>query len=134
MCQIELALAVVQAKLRERGEAALNAKDHSHLRRAREIDAEGCVLLQPVPLETEHLVIDSTDPKAALEAIVRRLGELGIESYGLDLTRAQFDIPVARIIVPALQIEPSGLVSARLSSIIEKTGGGEAHTGGISLI
>jgi ribosomal protein S12 methylthiotransferase accessory factor len=50
------------------------------------------------------------------------------------LTRASFAVPVARIIAPALQAEPSGIVSSRLSGMIAQTGGGEAHTGGIPLI
>jgi ribosomal protein S12 methylthiotransferase accessory factor len=41
---------------------------------------------------------------------------------------------VARIIAPALQAEPSGIITSRLSGMIAQTGGGEAHTGGISLI
>jgi ribosomal protein S12 methylthiotransferase accessory factor len=34
MCQPELADAVIATKRRERGDAALNAQDHTHLRRA----------------------------------------------------------------------------------------------------
>ena len=134
MCQIELAHAVVEAKRRERGDAALNAKDLSHLHRATAIDAGSCALLHPVPAAAEHIAIDTADAQAALHLIVRRLGELGIEAYGLDLTRAHFAVPVARIIAPALQAEPSGIITSRLSGMIAQTGGGEAHTGGISLI
>ena len=47
MCQIELAYAVVEAKRRERGEAALNPRDRVHLRRATLIGAEDRLLLQP---------------------------------------------------------------------------------------
>ncbi|MCP4618012.1 MAG: YcaO-like family protein, partial [Bradyrhizobium sp.] len=72
--------------------------------------------------------------QAALHQLVRRLGELGIETYGLDLTRAGFAVPVARIIAPALQAEPSGIITSRLSGMIAQSGGGEAFTGGISLI
>ena len=48
MCQLELALAVVEAKRRESGEAALNKRDLGHRRRATMIDADRCPLLQPV--------------------------------------------------------------------------------------
>ena len=134
MCQIELAHAVVEAKRRERGEAALNAKDLSHLQRATAINADACALLHPLPGNAAHIAIDTSDAQAALHQLVRRLAELGIETYGLDLTRAGFAVPVARIIAPALQAEPSGIVTSRLSGMIAQSGGGEAFTGGISLI
>jgi ribosomal protein S12 methylthiotransferase accessory factor len=132
MCQIELAHAVVEAKRRERGEAALNARDRGHLQRATAIDADRCALLQPDSGRTQHIALD--DPDAAQHLLVRRLGELGIEVYGLDLTRPHFGVPVARIIAPGLQAEPSGIMTSRLSAMIAETGGGETHTGGIPLI
>ena len=55
MCQIELAHAVVEAKLRERGEAALNEKDRIHRRRATMLNADRCLLLQPGPERARHL-------------------------------------------------------------------------------
>jgi len=134
MCQGELAYAVVEAKRRERGDAALNARDRTHLQRATMVHADTCALLHPAPGEAEHLAIDASDPQAALPLIVRRLAECGIESYGLDLTRPHFAVPVARIIAPGLQAEPSGIVTSRLSCMIAQTGGGAAHTGGIPLI
>jgi len=134
MCQIELADAVVEAKRRERGEAALNAKDLSHLQRATAINADACALLHPLPGNAAHIAIDTSDAQIALHRLVRRLGELGIETYGLDLTRAGFAVPVARIIAPALQAEPSGIVTSRLSGMIAQSGGGETFTGGIALI
>jgi ribosomal protein S12 methylthiotransferase accessory factor len=134
MCQIELAHAVVEAKRRERGEDALNARDRSHLRRATSLDANSCALLHPVPGNAEHIAIDASDAKAALHQLSRRLAGLGIETYGLDLTRTSFAIPVARIVAPALQAEPSTIITSRLSAMISQTGGGEILTGGIPLI
>ena len=66
--------------------------------------------------------------------VARSLAERGIETYGLDLTRPHTAIPVARIIAPGLQAEPSSIVTSRLSAMIAQTGGGEAQTGGIPLI
>jgi ribosomal protein S12 methylthiotransferase accessory factor len=134
LCQMELAHAVAEAKRGERGDAALNARDRSHLQRAIAIDTNRCALLHPVPGRAEHIAIDAADAPAALHQIVRRLSELGIETYSLDLTRAQLAVPVARMISPALQAEPSQFVTARLAGMMAKTGGGEAHTGGIPLI
>lgn len=134
MCQGELACAVVEAKRRERGDAALNTRDRTHLQRATAVNANRCTLLYPASGEAEHLSIDGSDPESALRLIVRRLAECGIETYGIDLTRQHLAIPVARMIAPALQAEPSGIVTPRLADTIAQTGGGAAHTGGIPLI
>jgi ribosomal protein S12 methylthiotransferase accessory factor len=134
MCQIELAHAVVAAKRAERGDAALNAQDRTHLQRATMINADRCLLLQPVPERTEHLAITTTDPDAVLRLIVQRLEDLGFETFGLDLTRPRFAVPVARVIAPGLQLEPSEIVTARLADTIARTGGGTTYTGGVALI
>jgi ribosomal protein S12 methylthiotransferase accessory factor len=134
MCQIELAHAVVEAKCRERGEAALNQHDLVHRRRATLIDADRCPLLQPVAGYAEHLAIDSTDAKALLRRLVDRLGQFGIDTFGLDLTRRCFAIPVARVIAPGLQPEPSKIVMPRLANMIARTGGGATYTGGVALL
>jgi ribosomal protein S12 methylthiotransferase accessory factor len=134
MCQSELAHAVVEAKLRERGEAALNDKDRAHRRRATVINADRCMLLQPTPERTKHLPVNVTDASAALQLIVARLRQLGIETFGLDLTRPRFAVPAARIIAPGLQLLPSEIMTARLKDMMAQTGGGAAYTGGVALI
>lgn len=129
MCQIELGQAVIAAKQREGGTTALNAADRAHLRRLGLIDAARCALLHP------------TDPPAAeedcaltLQAIVGRLAALRIEPLVLDLTRPLFGIPVARVVAPGLQLEPSPIVTDRLARIIRHTGGAEAFTGAVELL
>jgi ribosomal protein S12 methylthiotransferase accessory factor len=134
MCQLELALAVVEAKCRESGEAALNARDRGHLRRATMIDADRCQLLQPAPERKQHLAIEATDPGAVLQLIGNRLGQFGIETFGLNLTRPQLAVPVARVIAPGLQPEPSEIITPRLADMIAQTGGGMRYTGGVALI
>jgi len=134
MCQIELAHAVVEAKCSERGEAALNDRDRIHRRRATMINADRCLLLQPAEEPVEHLNLDTTDSSAALQQIVARLAQFGIESFGLNLTRPRFAIPVARVIAPGLQLQPSAIVTPRLANMIAQTGGGAAYTGGVALI
>jgi ribosomal protein S12 methylthiotransferase accessory factor len=67
--------------------------------------------------------------------LVDRLGQFGIETFGLDLTRPCFAIPVARVIAPGLQLEPSEIVTPRLANMIARTGGGAAaYTGGVALM
>jgi ribosomal protein S12 methylthiotransferase accessory factor len=134
MCQGELAHAVVETKLRERGEAALNARDRIHRQRATTLNADRCLLLQPGPERPQHLAIDAADPGAVLRLIVDRLAQLGIEAFGLDLTRPQFGVPVARVIAPGLQPLPSEINMPRLADMMARTGGGAAYTGGIALI
>jgi ribosomal protein S12 methylthiotransferase accessory factor len=134
MCQLELALAVVEAKVRESGEAALNKRDRGHLRRATMIDADRCPLLQPAPEHKRHLTIEATDPGAVLQLIADRLGQFGIETFGLNLTRPQLTVPTARVIAPGLQPEPSEIITPRLADMITQTGGGMQYTGGVALI
>jgi ribosomal protein S12 methylthiotransferase accessory factor len=134
MCQGELALAVVEAKRRERGEAALNERDQVHRRRATMINADHCLLLQPGRACADHLVIDTADSGAALRFIAARLEQFGIETFGLDLTRQGLEIPVARLISPGLQAEPSDIITPRLADMIRQTGGGMKYTGGVALI
>jgi ribosomal protein S12 methylthiotransferase accessory factor len=134
MCQGELAYAVVEAKCRERGEAALNEQDRIHRRRATAINADRCLLLQPVPEPTEHFAIDATDANDVLQSIAKRLELFGIETFTLDLTRAQLAIPAARVITPGLQLEPSEIVTPRLADMMARTGGGAIYTGGVALI
>jgi ribosomal protein S12 methylthiotransferase accessory factor len=136
MCQLELAYAVVEAKLREGGEAALNERDLIHQRRAAAIDADHCLLLQPVaePEPVVHLPIEATDANAVVRLIATRLEQLGVETFSVDLTRPRFAVAVARIIAPGLQLEPSELITPRLATMIAQTGGGERYTGGVVLI
>jgi ribosomal protein S12 methylthiotransferase accessory factor len=134
MCQGELAYAVVEAKCRERGEAALNERDRVHRRRATMINADQCLLLQPVAEPSEHLAIDTTDANSVLQLIAKRLERFGIETFTLDLTRAHLAIPAARVITPGLQLEPSEIVMPRLADMMARTGGGAIYTGGVALI
>ena len=134
MCQVELALAVAEAKVRERGEAALNAQDRIHRRRATMLNADRCLLLQPGSERSPYPEIGTTDPEEVLRLIVDRLAQLGIEAFGLDLTRPQFAVPAARVIAPGLQLLPSEIITPRLADMIARTGGGAAYTEGIALI
>jgi ribosomal protein S12 methylthiotransferase accessory factor len=134
MCQIELAHAVVEAKCRERGEDALNQRDRVHRRRATMINADHCLLLQPAGERPKHPGLGTTDPGAVLHRIVERLAQFGIETFSLDLTRPGLDVPVARVIAPGLQLEPSELITPRLAEMIARTGGGVKYTSGVGLV
>jgi ribosomal protein S12 methylthiotransferase accessory factor YcaO len=98
------------------------------------LPADRCPLLQPGPERAQHLLIDTTDPGAALRLIVARLEQFGIETFGLDLTRPRFEVAAARVIAPGLQLEPSEIVTPRLADMIARTGGGVSYTGGVALV
>ena len=134
MCQGELAHALVEAKCRERGEAALNVRDRIHRRRATLLNADRCLLLRPEPGRARHLAIGTSDPGAVLRLIVDRLAQCGIEVFGLDLTRPCLAVPAARVIAPGLQPLPSEIMTPRLAEMMARTGGGTAYTDGIALI
>jgi ribosomal protein S12 methylthiotransferase accessory factor len=133
MCQIELADAVVDGKLRDRGVGGLNERDLAHLRRATSIDAEHCTLLHPLAPRREAPAAARLAP-ASLGAIVARLAELGIEVFAVDLQRRAFAVPAARVIAPGLQLEPSELATPRLHAAILETGGGATYTRGAKLL
>jgi ribosomal protein S12 methylthiotransferase accessory factor len=133
MCQMELAHYVVDAKRRESGDAALNRLDLAHLRRGAELDPARCALLHPLPPRPCPAPAFA-GPDAPLAALVSHLASKGIETFTIDLTRAAFGIPVARMICPALEKEPSERAGDRLCAAIQQTGGGRAHTGGVPLM
>ncbi len=134
MCQIELAYEVVEAKCRERGESALSERDWVHRRRATLINADRCLLMQPVAKPADRRPIEATDANALLQLIVARLGQFGIETFVLNLTRSNFAVPVARVIAPGLQLEPSEIITPRLADMIARTSGSAGYTGGVALI
>jgi ribosomal protein S12 methylthiotransferase accessory factor len=134
MCQMELALALVATKLRERGDAALSAVDRRHAERGLTISADGCRLLHPQGIPVLSTDMECLSTADLLTGVVERLGRFGIDAYAVDLTRKQFGIAVARVVAPALQLFPSELIGPRLVQSITETGGGMSHTKGISLL
>jgi len=131
LAQMELAHAVVAAKRREGGDAALNEADRAHLRRRDELDVEGCLLLHPLP---PGPVAPDIDPGHALGRLVAYLAARGLPSYAVDLTRPGLGVPVVRIFCPDLDKEPSRLFGPRLRATIAAHGGGGMHTGGVPLM
>jgi ribosomal protein S12 methylthiotransferase accessory factor len=134
MCHIELAYDVVAAKRAERGDDALNEADRRHLARATLIDAADCPLLHPQGAPRLYDDPPASDPAAMLTDIVGRVGDAGQEVYVVNLSRAAFAIPVARVVAPGLQLDPCQLVTPRLAGVVAETGGGEFHSRGLALL
>lgn len=135
--QMELAHAVVQAKRRERGDAALNPADRAHLRRFAGIDAGRCALVHPLgPCRAAAGAdLPAASAAEALRAVRGRIAAAGLEEVlTLDLTRTAFGIPVVRTLCPGLEVEPSRLAGPRLRAAVARTGGGGCQPGGIELM
>ena len=132
MCQMELALPIVEAKRRQRGEAALNAVDRRHLARAA-IDAGACELLHPSGVPRRESGQPTGDAGAELALLRAIFTGCGLEPVLVDLTRPEFGIPVVCARVPQLQLMPCDWATARLQHMSEATGGGERWTRGVAL-
>jgi len=98
------------------------------------INADQCLLLQPVAEPAEHLAVDVTDADGMLRLIVKHLERFGIETFTVNLTRAHLAVPAVRVIAPGLQLEPSAIVMPRLADMTARTGGGAIYTGGVALM
>lgn len=134
LCQMELAGDVVLAKQREQGFAALNERDHAHLRRQASLRADDCILLHPLPGLRQPEFRPGTNNNDTLRLLAARLAEHDMDTLAVELTRPGLDIPVMRMMCPGLELEPSRRVGARLRREIERTGGGETYTGGVGLM
>ena len=133
MGQMELAHHIVEAKRRERGDAALNAGDLNHLERGTRIDTATCELLYPRGLAAPVAEGVQLDAARNLEGLVARLAAAGIEVFALNLSRHRFAIPVARALSPQLQLEPSPLMTERLLRAMRKAGEAGVRTLEIAL-
>ena len=134
LIQMELGQHVVAAKRHESGDESMNENDRRQLRLATLFDTKACGLLRPEgePSSTSGEVPD--DPAIGLQRINERLEARGIAVHVLDLTRSDLEVPVVRILVPALQLEPCQIVSARLAQTVLATGGGAVDNGGMHIL
>jgi ribosomal protein S12 methylthiotransferase accessory factor len=133
MCQMELALQVVEAKRRQRGEQALNEVDRKHLERAASIDAGRCDLLHPAGCPSREGGQAADDPKGELAALRDALARAHVEAALVDLSRPETGIPVVQAVAPALQLMPGNWKTQRLQRVEETTGGGGRWTDGVAL-
>lgn len=127
LCQNELAILLVEAKRSALGEAALNPRDRTHLRRHAEVRDGTAFRPEGRPGAP---ALPGGDAAARLDALAARLGAAGMELLFLDHTRPGTGLPVLRALVPGLACEPSAAVPPRLAEAVERHGGGPGfHTG-----
>jgi len=116
--QMELGLRLVAAKRRHRGDEALNEADWRQVQRASGVRLGELPILEPAA-DPESGDFDGDDGEI-LTALTGRLARAGHVTYVSSLGRAEFGIPVARVLVPTLQPFPSAHVSPRLARIAGK--------------
>ena len=129
MCQMEMAIHLVQLKRLQQGDTSLTGEDYKHLKRCYELDVKGCTLLHPVTNDGVHRIrkesdlfaMDELEPFAAALQIADMLGALGVHFIAKDLSRKQLGIPVVRVLATGLQPMPTSLVTARLQNQILQT-------------
>jgi len=129
MCQMELGHDVVAAKRSSLGADSLSEADIRQERRKAGL----------LPSQT-HLIdglmgavsLRSVEPES-LSEILSRLASAGFHAYAANLTRAEFGIPVARVIIPGLQPYPSTFISPRLAEALASASHKSPYANGIEL-
>jgi ribosomal protein S12 methylthiotransferase accessory factor len=122
LAQMELALLLARAKARS--QAALAPSEQAQLERAALVLDDGTIAT-PSQAPAPTPAGPTLDGTAA--ALVEHLGRRGIDLYAADLTRPQLQVPVVRVVAPALQLLPAAAIGPRLAAAIARTGGGPGH-------
>ena len=108
MAQMELGYRLAAQKRVVRGDDALNLGDRRHIARFTSVVVTDTLALHPLapPLPPPDL---PTDAPLALLAVLRdALVAAGVAAYALDLTRAEYGVPVVRVVCPGLDPGPVG--------------------------
>lgn len=124
MLQMELAQDLAEAKRAQGGDACLNPLDHAHLakRAGPPAAALGPVRRASAPIVPDEAPLNAGRAQAeTVRRLAARLAARGIDAFAVDLTRPRFEIPAFRVVAPALQPEPSALVTPRLRAWCEAT-------------
>jgi len=122
MCQYELGYHLIDVKRHANPDHELSEQEIEQLRRGAEILPDTQPLLHPALGPRRHPVAGELDPAEAVDWIVTRLQAAGFQARFADLTRAEFGIPVAKVVVPGLQLDPSDAVTPRLRAAMQRNG------------
>jgi ribosomal protein S12 methylthiotransferase accessory factor len=130
LAQMELALLLARAKARS--QVPLAAGERAQLERATlfAIADEAIATPRGGPAARDLAAAKEGAP-AALAAHLR---DRGITLYAADLTRTIYEVPVVRVVAPALQLMPADAIGPRLAAAIARTGGGPGHVRKLPLI
>lgn len=121
MCQYELGYHLIDVKRRANPDHALTAIELAQLRRGAEIRPDEQPLLHPAFGPRRHDVPGDLAPAEAVAWIADRLQASGFRAHAVDLTRSDFGIPVVKVVVPGLQLDPSDAIMPRLSGCFSGT-------------
>lgn len=118
MCQYELGYHLIDVKRRANPDHELTPVELAQLRRGEEILPEEQPLLHPALGPRRHAVPGDLAPAEAVAWVAARLEAAGFHAHAVDLTRSDFGIPVVKIVVPGLQLDPSDAITPRLSQCL----------------
>jgi ribosomal protein S12 methylthiotransferase accessory factor len=132
LCQMELGLHVVAAKRRHG--AALHDADLRQLRRAEAVSPGDLPARDGAPAPARPAGESVPESAGArLAALAGRLAQAGHAVHVVDLTRPGFAVPVARVLVPGLQIFPARPISSRFRRVAAENECGTPWARGIDL-
>ena len=142
MCQMEMAIHLVQLKRVQQGDNSLTKEDYKHLKRCYDLDVGTCALLHPVQsasgAATDKISgLDNFDDRGRDSTSIRLaecLAAYGVEFVAKDLTRPEVGITVKRVLATGLQPMPATLITQRLQHQIDRTGGGPGLRDGVELL
>lgn len=134
MMQMELSHHLIAIKSRLHGVEALNNQEKVQQNRDESL---GDIWDSPLIRTTgrPRLADDvMTAPSTELQKALEQLTQVGFDATMVDLSREDFGIPVAKVLIPELQTYPLVSTTTRLANMIADTGGGGQYTGGVSLL
>lgn len=117
MFQFELAYHLIAVKRHVNPDHAMSPPELRQMELGARVHADSEPLLHPAFAPRRH----SQGPAgkgAELEWAVSRIEALGFRAFYVDLTRAEFGIPVAKVVVPGLQLDPSDAPTSRLLACV----------------
>jgi ribosomal protein S12 methylthiotransferase accessory factor YcaO len=127
MAQMELSQHLIRGKAQALGQDGLTEADFRQIERSVWITPQSC------PLIVTSGVPKPISPRCAPDEISTRLNKVS-PLYVVEVTRPAINIPVAVVIAPGLNSMAAGHDTARLQAVVDQTGGGDQHHGGVGLL
>ena len=119
LCQMEIAQEISVIKHGYYGVKRLSEQDHIWLNRHKNLSVKKFPLLKKrKPVTRSHLASWS-DPHSM---VIEMLDQSGFTPFVINLSRADINIPVVRVLVPGLQSAKADWISPRLKDLANKTG------------
>jgi ribosomal protein S12 methylthiotransferase accessory factor len=122
MTQMELAYRLAAMKCSMRGDTALNDMDRQHVLRFTTMDVAHTPALQPTAPPLPPHDIPANNDLAVLAALRKKLQAVGLAPCAINLTRAVFGIPVARVACPGLEMGMIAPPGPRLRAAATQSG------------